>query len=275
MLAANEAALLEAGVYLPKTGRTAPTIAAQHNVAFELAQSYRFDPAGGTLNELTEEIAASDARLVCLSSEEFETLESNKGGMRRLKGALEGIGYRPHIVLYLRPQADYIESLYAELHRGGWTVTFADLFRSFITRGSFWDTRLNYDRLVDVFAEVFGAENMTVRAYGAAASADRLLGQFLDIVTGTHFDVHRLELPPRLNVTLAGSSIERLDPLQILRVALRFAPSNFVVWRRFGAYVAPVTMQRLSAEIQRVSARVNSATRRAALRARADQPSSN
>ena len=93
MLAANEIALAQEGVYIPRTGRPTDSFAAHHNIAYELAQNPQFDPTGGTLAELLDEIRVADAPAICLSSEEFESLSCNRGGLQRLFTGLLGLGY--------------------------------------------------------------------------------------------------------------------------------------------------------------------------------------
>jgi hypothetical protein len=261
LLAANDSALRGAGVFVPRSGRIDDAYAGHHNIAWELGADRRFDPAHGTLDTLVAEIMAANAPTVCLSSEDFESLHGNEHALRLLRDALNAAGYAVTIVLYLRPQADYLESLYAEICPC-WNVAFGAFLDGIIAAGGYGGTLFDYDRLTTAFADVFGADRLVVRAYRAADPAALLLHAFVRIVNRGR-DLPNPVMPTRLNAMrsfanviaartrIAGGSRHEpiapgqpFDPLGIADIALlaaRFSLSNERVARRYGIALTAAT----------------------------------
>ncbi len=267
MLGANDTLLADRGILIPRTGRPACGTGAHHNIAFELAQSPQFDPALGTLVALLEEISAAGAPTVVLSSEEFESLSFNRGGLQRLFTGLLGIGYDVRVMLYLRPQADYIESLYATIAAGGWPVDFAPFVATLLERGTYGDATVDYLRLVDAFATGFHRDRLIVRPYRSNAAPERLLREFLGIIGAGEVPIDALRLPGKLNAKMpfdgvlaararADESIvpkslafEPLTLADIAQIALRFGPGNTKLRRQYGIDIPAVTRRRLAREL--------------------------
>jgi hypothetical protein len=267
-LADNETALRAAGLYLPRTGRTDPNLAAQHNVAFELAHNASFQREAGTLEELAAELQGqAPASNICLSSEAFEELTFNRGGLRRLCAGLEWLGYDPRIVVYLRPHADYLESLYAECVRAGWPLDFGSFLELALENRSFGEVTFAYSYLLRAFEDRFGADRLIVRPYPTSGHASALLRDFIAIVAPTVAFDH-LAQPPRLNKRMTFDDVlehigvprrtevtdEPFEPLnlgEIARVARRFADDGRAVYRRYRLYVPPVSATRLQREVVR------------------------
>jgi hypothetical protein len=254
----NEATFREAGVFVPRTGRTSVAYAGHHNIAWDLARTAPFDPALGTFDDLLTEIAAAGAPTVSLSSEEFEFLHSDDAALHRLNSGLRSIGYEPRIVVYLRPQADYVESLYAELSRV-WNIPFSDFLDTIVTAGIYGRSLFDYGPLLDAFARAFGSSGIIVRAYRAGSKSDTLLHEFAALIAPALAPV-RLTVPPRLNSMLRFADVvaarerhlactvpyrapadQRFDPLDIADIArlfVRFTGSNQRIARRFGTRIA-------------------------------------
>ena len=189
-LAENEAALARGGTWYPRAARTSAAFPGHHNLVYELLGDPLFDPRAGTLADVVAELAAAGAPRACLSSENFEWLHVRPGALRALRDALAALGYRPVVVLALREQADYAESLYAELTKHGSALAFDDFVAAIVqdgvvrfNEGGRWVFRFEYAPLVDAFAAVFGRENVVVRPYTAqrgAAAAVRELVELID-----------------------------------------------------------------------------------------------
>ncbi len=77
------------------------------------------------------------------------------------------------IVVYLRRQDDFVESMYTQKVQEGASGSFAEFLRGFDATEA-----LDYERLLDAFARRFGAHNLVVRRHGPGAVADfgRALG---------------------------------------------------------------------------------------------------
>ena len=183
-LAGNRQQLAAAGLYYPHSGLLSDQLPGHHNVAFELCGDERFDPAAGTLADVTRELARAAPPRVCLSSEVFQYLHADHAGLVTLRDALAATGYRGVIVLYVRAQDDYLESLYAELVKHGLQLPFTDVLeavmRSAVIRHDrVWAFRFDYMTLANRFAAVFGAGAVTVRHYRHGGSADTIVRDFL------------------------------------------------------------------------------------------------
>ena len=114
VLAHRTEALRAHGLLVPLAGRVHGR--AHHNIAWQLTRDGWFDPLYGTLDEIAEEIADFPGDAI-LSSECFETLLDRPDGFAPLLGHPLLRGHHGVLLLYVRNQADYLESLGAELLR--------------------------------------------------------------------------------------------------------------------------------------------------------------
>jgi hypothetical protein len=209
-LAMNEDALLSAGILVPLTGRTHHSpenpSAGHHNIAWELNDDPRFTRGAGTLRELISEVEQSGAQTVVLSSEDFEYLHADPSRLSPLVNAMAELGYSAEIIIYLRPQSEYAQSLYRELLKHGLELRFSDFLDVILARGAFvfqdrWIFRFEYSLLLAAFAGLAGNGGVRVRRYDQNAGSHRLLAEFASIVqppdANASFD--RFRLPGRLN----------------------------------------------------------------------------
>jgi hypothetical protein len=271
LLASNASEFLRAGVYVPLAGRIERASAGHHNVAWELAHDPKFDERLGSFAALLREAEDANAPALCLSSEDFELLHADRGALRTLRDGLAGIGYEPKIILFLRPQADYFESLYAELVKG-WNLGFPDVLEAVISQGSFGASLFDYERLAASFAEVFGRERTILRTYRSSIERpEALLREFMAIVAPGNLDFDRLVVPPRLNpmtffpdvvaarerhlgckahhVMAANQAFDPLGLRDITRMIFRFSASNDHVARSYGIRIGCVSPEMLAREI--------------------------
>lgn len=184
--AQNDAALAAAGLLYPRAARLQPDVPGHHNVAFELSGDARFVPARPKLADVVSEIAAERPLQACLSSEAFEYLHVMPERLARLGAAFESIGYGTAVIVYLRSQADYIESLYAELVKHGLRTRFAPFLAQILRDGVFrfadvWTYRFDYSVLIDAFADAFGAESVVVRPYASQVRPQMLIADFFAV----------------------------------------------------------------------------------------------
>jgi len=284
MLASNEDALASAGVYIPKTGRISADSAGHHNLAFQLNNGHQFNSNGGTLNEVLEEISRCGLPTVCLSSEEFEFVAARPSKLQELFDGFRGIGYDPRVILYLRPQADYLVSLYAEIIKR-WVVDFEGFLANIMSADSFGESQFDYDKLVSNFERVFGSERLQVRLYRSADPSDKLLKEFLRILCG---DRHRIDFdvlrtPQRMNRMLnydeamaarahvldgrgafsvadlrvgssssaRGAEFTPLTLLDVIQIVVHFWPPNDRVRRKYGVRIGGVSWETFRREAMR------------------------
>jgi GT2 family glycosyltransferase len=185
MVARNSAHFARRGLFYPTSGRV---LDGHHNLVWELTGDERYEPAAGSLADLTTELRELEPERVLLSSEDFELLHRRPDSLRAIRDRLSRLGYTWHVVAMLREPADYIESLYAELRKQG-TAEELDHFvaRAIADRGvrfRGWDFSFDYERLAANFAAVFGDEAVHVLAYDRTDSVGPLLmacGALLDL----------------------------------------------------------------------------------------------
>jgi hypothetical protein len=186
-LAGNREPLARAGFYYPRSGCWHPEFPGHHNLMFELTGDARFDPAAGTLSDLVRELARERPANACLSSEAFEYLHVREDVLVALRDALAGLGYRPRVVLYVRAQDDYAESLYTELVKHRSSTSFTEFLDGVIAHGIVryglgGAYRFDYTKLADGFGRVFGADAVIVRRYRDEGTAGALVDDFFDAV---------------------------------------------------------------------------------------------
>lgn len=270
LLAMNDRALHDAGVLIPQTGRIESGLAGHHNIAWELAGHPQFDPRFGTFENLLCEIASADNTNVCLTSEEFEFLHLDEAALRRLRDGLIGVGCVPKIILYLRPQADYLESLYAQLSPV-WNIDFPNFLDTIVEAGMYGCSWFDYDRLASSFSDIFGPDCIVVRAYQSAAPTEKLLREFLETIADKRLGLSQLTIPGRLNSMALFPEViaarerqlsctchhsmaadQRFDPLSlfdIVRLMVRFSRSNERIRRVHGARIGCVTPGTFAREV--------------------------
>jgi hypothetical protein len=180
-LATHDGAISRLGLCFPQAGRW-DVGTGHHNIAAELNGVATFVPEAGTLADALAEIERADLPRACLSSENFEYLATRPDVLARLRDAIGAIGYWPRVVIYLRAQDTYLESLYAELIKHGVDVPFRDYVRRLTRDGSITEFGVTYafryDELVATFVDVFGYDAVVVRGYATTGLPDRILRSF-------------------------------------------------------------------------------------------------
>jgi hypothetical protein len=108
-----EALAYWAGILYPKAGRLDTLGGGHHNIAWQVARDRRFDINRGTLATLADEINGFDGNVV-LSSEDFESILSERPLIDRFIAALSSTKAELTFVVYLRNQMSYCESIFVE-----------------------------------------------------------------------------------------------------------------------------------------------------------------
>lgn len=179
------------------------------NIAWELIGHRGFDRGSGTLDDLIDEIVASDCEKVLLSSEEYSCLFAHPEHLRQLKDRFEAAGLTPHIALTLRDVHEYAESLYITLASFNFEMDYAEFSERVAAEGQvtyFENTYcFDYALLVGTFAEVFGAQAITCIDYDPGDVVTPFLETF-DWFFGDVF--HGTDLNIRSNTTM--SRVEEL-----------------------------------------------------------------
>ena len=256
----NRLAFARAGIYVPASGRAQlgpDTLSPGHHaLAWDVLHG-----GSGVLAEVLADIQAARPPAAILSSEEFVHLHMQPGRAAFLRDAFGASGYDVTIVLYVRSQAPYAESLYAELTKSGMPPPFGVFLNTLLAQGEmrFGDRRLafEYDRIALAFASSFGAQSVVVRPYPEGAAPRVLIDDFLRVLArlggGLALRDLRLTLPhanergtfaqvfERYLESVRGESPPSLPPLaapianapfaplrreDTIALVRRFAPSN-------------------------------------------------
>jgi hypothetical protein len=177
----NYHAFAGASVHVAQTGRFAlvsPSGATgatpgNHELAWDLV-------ADGTtkLEELAAELSQTSARSAIVSSEDFSLLYARPEMLEALEARLRSAGWQAKILLYLRPQAAYAESMYVERVKHAHVRPIETYLHTIVQEGRYLpegtrqDIAFSYRRLIDPFVAVFGRENVAVRAYAPREATD-------------------------------------------------------------------------------------------------------
>ncbi|MFN7916070.1 MAG: hypothetical protein U0Q55_12095 [Vicinamibacterales bacterium] len=161
------------GFHLPKAGWTRYINGfwngGHNNVAWEIGGHHPVLPEFGTLADLTAEIAGLPGHQHIVFSEDLDY--ANGAQVHRLAGALAAFDVR--VVLFLRNQPAWLQSLYTEEHKWFTPEPAGDWFLDRIER----DRRLHLDALCIRWAKAFDGR-ISIRCYEQVR--DRVFDAFLE-----------------------------------------------------------------------------------------------
>lgn len=159
------------------------------------------------VQEIRDHIAASRADHVLISSEHFFIRLSPQ----QLYQTFEGLGYQLKVIVFLRPQDEFLESRYAQLvWRGSLgALSFEDFVDQELADPNGY---CYYHQRLERLADVFGKDNIAVRTFSTHYTRERLFADFLEVVG---LELHKsFELPSIQNVALPSELILTLVALQ-------------------------------------------------------------
>ena len=184
----NKEVLLQRGLYYPTEGSYFYQEGENHSLLAHALRNERpeFLPDNltftleGCVNDIRADIRKSDAPEIVISSEHF-SFNSTTEQVERLKRVFDSIASEIHVIIYLRRQDHRIESGYGQMIKRGYRI---GSFESFIQwMSSAPDQSLDYEKKVKLFADVFGAENVTVRIFEKSQIHPQgLLSDFMNIL---------------------------------------------------------------------------------------------
>jgi hypothetical protein len=151
---------MDAGVYVPLTA-TRNGHPPHHNFAYEVMDMPGFRPERGTLEEMYAELSDVDAPSVLISTESLCGKPEYRPKYDRIRKLCDALDRRLVVVIYLRDQLSYINSLYAF---GIWRLTHAQPFEEYVRR-TVKHPRFYFTRVVDPWAKT--ADELVVRPFGA------------------------------------------------------------------------------------------------------------
>ena len=218
-------ALARRGVLIPRAGRgTEPQVGAHQALAHAFIAPDAGDENPDGVNALLAELSASALPNAIVSSENFCWLYHVPAKQREIVEALSSIGYIATIVLYVRDQCGYAESVYAEFVKHGFAWDVDSYVDAVAGSGAEppWRFSFDYARLADGFAAHFGATNVMVRPYRATAPSNDLLRDFSDAAGLTTDGKPLLENEPSRH----NPRLTFLDVLNRIRVNAANKPAD-------------------------------------------------
>lgn len=173
-MASSRRGLLRHGICYPTAGIIGHGVHGHHNLAYELnpgANGLKFRRLLGTWSSTAAEARRTRATTVLLSSEAFRAYMARRVAART---ADFWEADRIEIVIYLRPQWEYIESGYNQLARFGNIE--GETIEQFWARKA--KTLGDYRLLVSVWEEHFPQSKVTVLPYTKQRMADGIVRDF-------------------------------------------------------------------------------------------------
>jgi hypothetical protein len=209
-----------------------------------------FDPASGEFAAIFREIVDCAAPSVVISSENFQYLHARPDALERMRDSLEAIGYEMRVILYLRPQVEYAESLHAELLKHGLDRSLDALVEEILETGSIAIPqgrvfRFEYGSLLNAFAGVVGPERLLVRRFDRNLPPHALINDFFSLFQWSADDVAALGSAPEPNVRTRETGHRRIRTTELMRFIRRFSADRRLVARQYGVDIPIVQAERV------------------------------
>jgi len=197
--------------------------------------SLNVDKSTGMKSYLSKEVVRRHSKYV-ISEEEFSgniflCYKDAINIARRLKLATESIFPSVKIIIYIRDQKDWVQSIYTqEIHQGE-SYSFQDFLRVFDS------TTIDWRHVIDSYVSVFGKDNVIIKRYDRMLLSERG-GLIKDFFNSIGLDYSKLPLTKKSYNANSGYN----------RTALEFA-------RRMNGGLSAIEKQFLRHELQRVASK--------------------
>ena len=206
VLGALSRRLARGGVHVPRAGSGAP--GDHHNLPRSTAGRWTAQPGRGAWPELLAEIRASSADRFVLSSEFFTGPFGGAPCAARLGELAAAADLDVHLVAYVRPQAQRLESYYGEQVRNGdrWAPFEAFVVEMLSPAGA---AVLDYEVVFAPWRAAFG-DALAVYPLERGRPAQGLLAHFLGLLGADRATVRALGRlrAPRANVRIGAVELE-------------------------------------------------------------------
>jgi hypothetical protein len=170
-------------------------------------------------NALLADLSASTCRTALVTSEDFSLLHARPDALQVMADGLRSVGYRPIVVVYLRPQAVFAESMYVERIKHDYVRPLPGFVQTVLETGSYLPDgtvihmEFQYTRLLEPFVRVFGKESVVVRPYEAQKGVAHIFEDFLSIVRTADPDFARTPMTLQVHAPRANDSLKFLELL--------------------------------------------------------------
>jgi hypothetical protein len=182
-LATNQELFQSLGLSLVAAGRDAVDPYGNHALVREL---FYEDPTA-MLAQMTAELRENRSDATLVTAEDLSLLSGRPELVDRLIGAIRASGREPKIVVYLRPQAAFAESMYGERIKQGFVPPLTQYIEDALVTGAFTGPGIitsidfRYTRFLQPWQDAVGRENIVVRAYDATQGSAFIFGDFLSV----------------------------------------------------------------------------------------------
>ncbi|HTU70583.1 MAG TPA: hypothetical protein VMF11_09715 [Candidatus Baltobacteraceae bacterium] len=180
----NRATLQEAGLLITRTARPSFAQTGNHQLGWDLL----VHGESRDLPLLTQELRASPVDAALVTSEDICLIYSRPATIQMLADAIRAAGYAGKVVIYLRPQAPYAESMYVERIKHDYIRPLSGYIDRilqtgmYVPDGSPIQIEFRYPRLLEPWVRVFGPENVIIRAYEAGQPNEFIFQDFLRLI---------------------------------------------------------------------------------------------
>lgn len=211
---ANKPALRSAGVYLPDAGRYG-ALPGNHCIAWDMLAEGR----SAHFDTLIADLGATECRTALVGSEDFSLLHARPDALQTMADGLRSAGYRPVVVVYLRPQAAFAESMYVERVKHNYIRALGSYVQTILTTGSYVPDgtaihlMFDYTRLLDPFVRAFGRENVIVRPYDTRNGVEHIFRDFLSVFAAVDAQFTNVPLSLQVHAPRANDSLKFVELL--------------------------------------------------------------
>lgn len=175
------------------------------------------------ISDIRRDIINSDCKNIIISSEHF-SLAREKTQIQNIFNIFEDLFKSIKVIIYLRRQDSYIESLWSQrIKLGMITKSFEDFFAEQTKTSS----ALDYYQLLAPWSEIFGIENITVKPFEKTQFVDHdLLTDFLEYI-GYKF------IPVNNTLQNTSPSTEYLEALRMFTKSIKDVNERMIFARIF------------------------------------------
>ncbi|MBB1296287.1 hypothetical protein [Pseudoalteromonas sp. SR41-7] len=203
-------------------------------------------------NKLEECINEHPNKTIVLSAEHFSS-RLREHALKYIRDFFEKLSITPQIIIYLRPQADYIESSYSTEIKAGSPKVFKKVMEQYQSQS----LRYDYEQLIDLWSSFFNKDSINIIPYEKSSIGDDIRLNFLSAIGVT--DLSGLDLAKaKLNKKWSNPMLEfarlanarmthitgqqRLDFLtfaqEIIDIELKPQPSHLMTIEQYNEVMA-------------------------------------
>jgi hypothetical protein len=179
----NTERLRTAGILYPYAGCFDSVASGHHNIAWQIARDRRFDKKWGDIGALAKEIGNFSGDIL-LSSEDFECSFGRPDAFAPLVQYAVSTQRELFLIIYVRNQMSYLESLYCEMLRHGFGEEYKAMAEQAIDKKMCsmkeWVFHFNYQQLARAVASIPNVRLLFRNFH--ALKANSVVADFMSIV---------------------------------------------------------------------------------------------